>query len=136
VRKTLTGERIQTEGSPVSDPPVPFKRHETWLSSMNNAPPTNRLFFRVHFMRIHGPESDPIIRVLLVETTKAQTIYEGFGTWPECRRWVAQISECAIFGDQFAAVEKRLEVNQLATISETQISLGRLEAVGFRRADS
>jgi hypothetical protein len=52
---------------------------------MNDALPTNRLSFRVHFIRIIGPEPDPTVRVLLVETSKAQTIYEGFGTWSQCR---------------------------------------------------
>jgi len=102
---------------------------------MNDALPTNRLSFRVHFMRIIGPEPDPTVRVLLVETSKAQTIYEGFGTWSQCRRWVTQISECAIFGDQLAVVEKRLELKRLATIEEIEVSLGRLESAGFRRAD-
>jgi len=102
---------------------------------MNDALPTDRLSFRVHFMRIKGPESDPTVRVLLVETTKAQAVYEGSGTWSECRRWVTQISECAIFGDQFVAVEKRLELNRLATIEEMQVSLYDLESVGFHRAD-
>jgi len=102
---------------------------------MNDSPQTNRLTFRVHFVRINGPESDPTVRVLLVETTKARTIYEGFGTWLQCRRWVTRISECAILGDQFATVEKRLELNRLATIEEIQVSPHDLESVGFHRAD-
>jgi hypothetical protein len=85
---------------------------------------------------MYGQESDPVVRVLLVETTRAQSIYEGFGTWPQCRDWIAQVSECVIFGDQFAAIEKRLEMKRLATIQEVQVSLGRLESIGFCRVDS
>jgi hypothetical protein len=103
---------------------------------MNDALQTNRLSFRVHFMRINGTERDPTVRVLLVETSKALTIYEGFGTWSQCRRWVTQVSECAILGDQLAAVEKRLELKRLATIEGIEVSLGRLESCGFWRADS
>jgi hypothetical protein len=84
---------------------------------------------------MNGPESDPTVRVLLVETTGAHSIYEGFGSWSQCRRWVAQITECAIFGDQFAAIEKCLEMKRLATIKEVQVSLYDLESVGFHRAD-
>jgi hypothetical protein len=103
---------------------------------MNDTTPTNRPLFRVHFIRVSGPESDPTVRVLLVEKTGKQTTYETFGTWSQCWRCVNQISECAIFGDQLAAVEKRLDLKRLATINEVQVSLGRLESAGFRRADS
>lgn len=97
--------------------------------------PTIRHSFRVHFIRTDGRESDPTVRVLLIETSAGQTIYEGFGTWSQCRRWVAQISECAILGDQLAAIQKRLEMKSLATIEEIQVSLNALESAGFRRAD-
>jgi hypothetical protein len=40
-----------------------------------------------------------------------------------------------MFGDQLAVVEKRLELKRLATIEEIEVSLGRLESAGFRRAD-
>ena len=84
---------------------------------------------------MNGPESDPTVRVILVQTIGAQTTYEGFGTWSQCRGWIAQISECAIFGDEFAAVERLLEMKRLATIEEVQVSLRDLESVGFHRAD-
>jgi hypothetical protein len=93
---------------------------------MNDVLQTNRISFRVHFMRINGPERDPTVRILLVETINAQAIYEGFGTWSQCRRRVTQISECVIFGDQLHAVEKRLEMMRLATIEDVEVSLGRL----------
>jgi hypothetical protein len=102
---------------------------------MSDGLQTDRLSFRVHFMRIKGPESDPTVRVLLVETIKARTIYEGFGTWLQCRRWVTRISECAILGDQFATVEKRLELNRWAMIEGLWASPYDLESVGFHRAD-
>jgi hypothetical protein len=100
-------------------------------SLMNDTPTTNRLSFRVHFVRLNGPESHPTVRVLLVETTEAHTIYEGSGTW----RWLIQISEFAIFGDQLAAIEKRLELKRLATIEQISASICDLESIGFLRAD-
>jgi hypothetical protein len=84
---------------------------------------------------MNGSESDPTVRVILVQTTGTQTTYEKLGTWSQCRRWITQISECAIFGDQLAAVERRLEMKRLATIKEVQISLHDLESVGFHRVD-
>ena len=102
---------------------------------MNNVHPAIRLLFRVHFIRMNGPESNPTVRVLLVETAGAHSIYEGFGSWAQCRRWVAQITESAIFGDEMAAVEKRLEMKRMATIKEVHVSLYDLESVGFHRAD-
>jgi hypothetical protein len=85
---------------------------------------------------MNGPESDPVVRVLLVETTKARPIYERFGTWLQCKRWIVQISEYVIVGDQFAAIEKRLEMKRLATIKEVQVSLAQLESAGFHCVDS
>jgi hypothetical protein len=97
--------------------------------------PATRLSFRVHFIRMDGPERDPPIRVLLVETYAGQTIYEGFGTWSQCSQWVVQFSECSILGDQLAAIRKRVEMKRLATIKEVQVSLGTLGSMGFRRAN-
>ena len=84
---------------------------------------------------MNGPETNPTVRVLLVETSTATFIYERFGPWSQCRRWVVQLSEFAIFGDEFAAIEKRLEMKRLATIKEIYISSSDLESAGFCRVD-
>jgi len=102
---------------------------------MNNPSQTVPLSFRVHFIQMNGPEINPMVRVLLVETTKAKLVYEIFGPWGQCRRWVDQLSECVIFGDEFAAIQRRLEMNRLATIKEIHISLCDLESAGFCRVD-
>ena len=103
---------------------------------MNNDLSDTQQSFRVHFIRVNGPESDPKVRVLLVESTSAQSIYERFGTWSQCRRTIVQISECAIFGDQFADIERRLEMNRMGSIKDIHVSVCDLESAGFRRADS
>jgi len=95
----------------------------------------NPLSFRAHFIRIHGPEEDPTIRVLLVELGGEKKVYEAVGIWSQCRRWITQMSECAIVGNHFAAIEKRLKVKRLATIKEVQVSIYDLESIGFLRAD-
>jgi len=95
---------------------------------------TNPHSFLAHFIRIEGPESDPTVRVLLVEASAGQTIYEGFGTWPQCRRWIALVSTCGIFADQFASIERLLQMKRLATIKEFHVSTCDLESFGFRRA--
>jgi hypothetical protein len=80
-----------------------------------------------------GPASELTVRVILVEKTGTGYAYEGFGTWRQCRRWIVQISGCVILAEQFAAVQKCLKLNRLATIDEVQASFHDLESVGFRR---
>ena len=60
-----------------------LKPQDTRALSMINAP-TIRLSFRVHFIPLNGPDNDPEVRVLLVETASAQTIYEASGSWAQC----------------------------------------------------
>jgi hypothetical protein len=54
------------------------------VSSMDSALPDTTLSFRAYFIRTHGPEIDPTVRVLLVEISEAQPIYEGFGSLSQC----------------------------------------------------
>jgi hypothetical protein len=102
---------------------------------MNNALQNTRQSFCVLFIRMHGPEIDPTVRVLLIETSRANTVYEGFGSWSQCERWVAKISGREIPRDQLSLVQKRLELKHLATIEELQASLVDLDSVGLSRAD-
>jgi hypothetical protein len=85
---------------------------------------------------MNAQDRDPTVRVILVETTELRTIYESFGTWRECKRWITLVSGCVIHPDQFAAAQKRLKLNRLATINEVEASVNDLELVGFRRAGS
>jgi hypothetical protein len=89
----------------------------------------------MHFIRMHGPECDPTVRVLLVETTKTGVVFEGFGSWSQCKLWVLQISEFAISGDQLAAIRKRLELKRLASIQEVRTSPFDLQSLGLERTD-
>ncbi len=74
------------------------------------------------------------MRVILVETTGLKTIYEAFGTWRQCKGWISRVSEGVILAEQFAAVQKCIELDRLATIRELQASPDDLESVGFHRA--
>jgi hypothetical protein len=102
---------------------------------MNNAPPAVRLSFRVHLIRIHGPESTPVVRVLLVETTSAVAIYEGFGAWSTCKRWIERLSDIGLSPDELAVVRNSLERRRLVTIQEVRASLDEIELLGLHRAD-
>jgi hypothetical protein len=97
--------------------------------------PTARLSFRVHFIGIHGSEGEPTVRILLVESTKAQPVYEGFGSFLQCKCWIAQLSGYSILGNQLVSVWKSLELKRLATIKEIWTSLSDLDYVGFQRVD-
>ena len=103
---------------------------------MNKENSAIRLSFRAYFIRLLGPESEPTVRVLLVESTAAQAIYEVSGSWPQCKRWITLISECPILADQLAAIHTRLELKRLAAIQEMRASLRDLNAAGFRRVDT
>jgi hypothetical protein len=74
--------------------------------------------------------------MLLVETSRAQPVYEGFGSWTQCQCWIAQLSGYIILMDQLAAVQKSLDQKRLATIQQIWTSLHDLDSVGFRRVDS
>jgi hypothetical protein len=102
---------------------------------MDQALPIVRLSFRVHLIRIHGPEVEPTVRGLLVETTNALAVYEGFGRWSQWKLWIGQISESVIQRDKLAAAHKRLDQNKMATI-EVRATLDDLDSVGLRRADT
>ena len=90
----------------------------------------------MHFIRVIGAEKGLTVKILLVERKTAQPIYEGLGTWSQCKRWVAQISGYAIMGGPLIAVRKRLETNQLATIHEMRATLNDIESAGLCRVDS
>ena len=95
-----------------------------------------KLSFRVHLIRIDGRKGKLAVRVMLVETTSAQAVYEGFGSWSKCRRWINQLSSIGISRYELAAVRKLLDRKRLATIKEVRASLYDLEALGLHRADS
>jgi hypothetical protein len=82
---------------------------------------------------MNGPGSELTVRVILVERMGIGCVYEGFGTWRQCKGWIVRVSGCVILADQFAAAYKCLRLNRLATIHEVQASVDDLESVGFRR---
>jgi hypothetical protein len=103
---------------------------------MSKAHPAATLPFRVHLIRVHGSKNNPTLRVLLVEVTSAQTVYEGFGSWSKCMRWINQLSNFGILRDELVAVRKLLGQERLVTMKdEVRASLDELGALGLHRAD-
>jgi hypothetical protein len=90
------------------------------------------LSFRAYFIRIYGPEIDPIVRMLLVETSVAQPIYEGFGSLPECERWIVQLTGWIIPKDVMSDLRKRIEQKRMATINGVQVSRREIESIGLQ----
>jgi len=109
-----------------------FRRRKAVISTMDNDSPDVRLSFRVYFIRQHGPESDLTVRVLLVETARAQKIYEGFGSWSQCECWIGQLTDWIITRDVLAALRKRLEQKRLVTINLVWVSVHDIESIGFQ----
>jgi hypothetical protein len=110
--------------------------HQESRAAMTEAPSLVKLPFRVHFMLVHGPGSSPTVRMLLVEITRGQIIYEGLGAWPQFSRWIAQLLEIGIPAPELAAARKLLRRKRLATIKEVQVSLPDIELLGLSRANT
>jgi len=111
--------------------------HETGLSTMSKSRSAVTHQFRVHLIRLHGHQSSPTLRVILVEATSAQAVYEGFGPWPECMRWIGELTSCGISGDELVLVQQLLDQKRLVTMKdEVRASLDALESLGLHRADS
>jgi len=91
--------------------------------------------FRAYFIRLHGPEIDPTVRVLLVETLQAQPIYEGFGSLSQCERWIVQLTGWIIPKDVLLVLRKRIEQKQMATINGVKVSRREIESIGLQRSD-
>jgi hypothetical protein len=105
------------------------------VSSMDSALPDTTLSFRAYFIRIHGPEIDPTVRVLLVEISEAQPIYEGFGSLSQCERWIVQLTGWIIPKDVLSVLRKRIEQKRMATIKGVQVSRREIESIGLQRLD-
>jgi hypothetical protein len=103
---------------------------------MNELPHAVELPFHMHLFCLHGPTKNPTVRVLLIETNSAETVYEGFAPWSECRDWIQQLSSTDISTEELAVVRNLLGRKRLATIKEVRVSLCDLESLGLHRADS
>lgn len=96
-----------------------------------------KLPFRIHLIRMHERRKGSLtVRVMFVEIASAQAVYEGFGSWSKCTRWINQLSSIRVSRSELAVVRKLLDRKQLATIKEVQASAGELEAIGLCRVDS
>jgi hypothetical protein len=91
--------------------------------------------FRVVFIWVSGPLPDPMVRVLLVETTGARAVYEGVKLWSKCKHWIGQLRSAAITAEELAQVCKIFERTQFATIEEAQASLEDVKSFGLHQAD-
>jgi hypothetical protein len=92
--------------------------------------------FRVHVMRMYEPEQELSVRVLIVETSHAQPVYERCGTWSQCEIWIAELSGWFISKDELIKVRKRVEQKRMATIKQIRTSFHKMESIGFCRVDN
>ncbi len=77
-----------------------------------------------------------MLRFILIETTRAQAVYEGLGSWSKCMRWIIQLSEVGYHRDKLNSIETLLNKQQsAATAGHICVSLTELEALGFQRVD-
>jgi hypothetical protein len=103
---------------------------------MKKTIPSVQQSFRVHFIRVHGTEKRRTVRVLLVEIPGARVVYEGYGSWSKCTRWIKQIPSICVPKSEWEIVRKLLDRKQLATIQEVSASLHDLDSLGLSRVDS
>jgi hypothetical protein len=103
---------------------------------MTTVPLAGTLLFRVYLIRMHGSENAPTLRLILVEAANTHAVYEGFGSWPECVRWISRLSNMDVFRDDLAAVRRLLDQKRLVTIkSEVRASVDAIESLGLHRVD-
>lgn len=102
---------------------------------MNNDLIDSRLSFRIFFIRVHGPKSNLTVRVQLVESTKAQFIYGGFGSLSQCEIWIAQLTGCIISRDALVHLRKCLIQGRMASIEGVRVSRRNIESIGLQRSD-
>jgi hypothetical protein len=102
---------------------------------MNEHTPVLEVPFDMHMFRLHGPKRNPTVRVLLIATNTAQTVYEGSASWTECRGWIRGLSSAGISIEELAVLRNVLGRKRLATIKEVRVSLNDLELLGLHRAD-
>jgi hypothetical protein len=103
---------------------------------MKKTIPNVQQSFRIHFIRVYGTEKRRTVRVLLVEIPGAQVVYEGYGSWSKCTRWIKRIPSVSIPKSEWEVVRKLLDRKQLATIQEVSASLRDLDSLGLSRVDS
>jgi len=103
---------------------------------MNDAHSADKLSFRAHLIRVHGRKRDTTVRVLLIETTNIEAIYEGFASLSKCMRWISRLSAVKVSKEESLAVIKLLERKKLATVHDVRASPQDLEMLGLHRADS
>ena len=96
----------------------------------------DKLSFRAHIIRVHGRKRDTTVRVLLVETTNIEAIYEGFAPLSKCMRWMNRLSSVKVPKEESIALIKLLERKKLATIHNVHATPQDLELLGLYRADS
>ena len=104
---------------------------------MSQSPSAVTLAFRAHLIRVDGPRSSPNLRLILAEAASARMVYEGFGSWLECMRWIGALTRIGISGDELALIRQQLDQKRLATMKdEVLASPDELESLGLHRADS
>jgi hypothetical protein len=73
--------------------------------------------------------------MLLVATAGDSAVYESFGSWPKCLRWMKHLSRSGVSSHDLSVVKKLFERYQYATFAEVTASTDDLESQGYRRVD-
>jgi hypothetical protein len=91
--------------------------------------------FSAILIRIRKHSGKPTVRLMLVETAKTRAVYERFGTWGQCERWLASFMSSSVAKNKLVGVQKHLGRKNLAIIVSVMVSRCQLECLGFPRAD-
>jgi hypothetical protein len=111
-----------------------LQRENGRVSSMDSAVPDARLSFRVYIIRLHGPENDPMVRVLLVETSKTKSIYE-VRIVVAMRAMGRSTHSWIIPRNVLSVLRKRRKQRRMATIKGERVSRREIESIGLQRLD-
>ena len=90
---------------------------------------------RIHLIWMAGPRRDPKVRVLLVEASGAQAVYERVDSWFACSQWLDQVLGAGALDDELAVAKEAFLRDQYATVKDVRVLAHTLESGAFHRVD-
>lgn len=73
--------------------------------------------------------------MLWVAPSETPAVYEGFGTWNKCIKWINKLSDIETATHDWINTYKLLERDQYVMIPCVYASVHQLEMLGFERVD-
>ena len=102
---------------------------------IKNSVPKVQATFSIHLIAISGAKRRPKVRMLFVEASGADVVYEGQGSWSQCMRWIQRLTIMNASKPDLVAAKKDFSRSHFATLSEVRVPFLELESMGLQRVD-